>query len=64
MVAQIAKLEDRLNNISCIEKIDKPRLARYVQETKESYIPFATLINQPMYADLLNKQIERITRES
>jgi len=35
-IVQIIKLEDRLNNISCIKAIDnKPKYIRYVKETKE-----------------------------
>lgn len=59
-LVQIAKLEDRLSNISCIKAIDKPKFVRYVDETKESYISFAKIVNQPLYVHLLNEQVERL----
>ena len=59
-LVQIAKLEDRLNNITSIESISNPKFVRYVQETKESYLPFAQYTKQPLYFDLLNIQIKRL----
>jgi GTP pyrophosphokinase/guanosine-3',5'-bis(diphosphate) 3'-pyrophosphohydrolase len=59
-LVQKVKLEDRLNNISCIEKANTPKFERYLKETNELYIPFSKDTGNYTYIDLLNQQIQRL----
>jgi (p)ppGpp synthase/HD superfamily hydrolase len=61
-IVHIAKLEDRLNNITCIDTVNNPKFVRYVEETKISYVPFAIFVNQPLYVGLLQQQITRLSQ--
>lgn len=60
-VAQIIKLEDRLNNLASFEKQSGPKYVRYVQETKNYFIPFAEA-HLPMYAPLFQEQVNRLAQ--
>ena len=39
--ARIVKMEDRLNNLSSFESADRPKYQRYIEETRNLFIPFA-----------------------
>jgi len=63
LIAQIVKLEDRLNNISCFETINSPKTERYTAETYDIYIPFAAKV-APVYVGLLQEQVDRLINNS
>lgn len=60
-IAKITKLEDRLNNVRSIEKINNiPKYLRYTEETKNLFIPFAKEEGLEEYAILFEKELKRV----
>lgn len=59
IIPRIIKVEDRLNNISCIPVPNNPKFQRYLFETELNFIPLASTIDS-IYVDLLTKQIKRL----
>ncbi len=58
-LAQIVKLEDRLNNLASIERADTPKYLRYVEETRTMFIPFAERV-AASYVGLYLEQLARL----
>lgn len=53
---QVIKLFDRLNNVSCLHtNPDKKKVARYITETEEFYLPLAEQVSDELYDRLLDE---------
>jgi len=61
-LAQIIRLEDRLNNLRSIKEANKPKYERYCEETKNIFIPFAKEY-VPIYEPLLLAELKRLRTE-
>ncbi len=57
---RIIKLEDRLNNLACTEKVSGiPKYSRFIKETEDFFYPLADSVNSE-YKELLKFQIDRL----